>query len=531
MINMKTSGAALAAFLTLMIANGSAEEPSGEAIPVIKEYFELVLDGNYDIAGDMWTPEALERSGRFGIKFTDVPIKADCNSPLMCNLDELSSKMVAPIRKHEALGDKKEWYKIEYADIFGSALLKHNYYLQRRGDWFWLGYPQDFYSAGWPVVESRYLRIRTHPAMRKYLNPVSLAEADLFMEQTARRLKMTDKMLASMGTSKIEYFFCPSDSVVEQMSGFLVKGTLDPASNDIISADFPHFHELTHLLVNIRLQELPLYTLPFVREGLAVYLAGRWGKHPAPLMDLAVFLYEQELVVLDSILTMSGFESESGADIVYPVAGLFTGYLMDKMDMPKFLVLYLRLSGKYSEVNSLSVRDIQTAFAEATGRDSWEGLMTDFVSYVQKHKEKEVVALPGLGKRGGKIVDDSRFTVFDNGDWLAFEFVAAPDDTLCQGNLVFGPVDGLKGQVSPLFESQYRDGTLVDGYRYGVRYDQNEAGLYDYVTNQLMAKYIWGITPSDDYFSAEQKKIAVRFRKSLLNGLLPEKGRCRLLPM
>jgi hypothetical protein len=39
------------------------------------------------------------------------------------------------------------------------------------------------------------------------------------------------------------------------------------------------------------------------------------------------------------------------------------------------------------------------------------------------------------------------------------------------------------------------------------------------------------ITPSDDYFSAEQKKIAVRFRKSLLNGLLPEKGRCRLLPM
>ena len=531
MVNMNTSGAALAALLTVMTANGSAEESYRETAPVINEYFELVFGGNYDIAGDMWTPEALERSGRFGIKFTGIPIKADCNSPLMRNLDEIASKVIAPIRKYETLGDKQEWYQIEYADIFGSALLKHNYYLQRRGDWFWLGYPQDFYSAGWPVIESRYLRIRTHPAMQKYLNPVSLAEVDRFVEQIANRLNMTDQMLASIRTSKIEYFFCPSDSVVQQISGFLVKGTLDLASNDIISADFPHFHELVHLLVNVRLQELPLYTLPFVREGLAVYLAGRWGKHPAPLLDLAVFLYEQELVVFDSILTMSGFESESGADIVYPVAGLFTSYLIDKMGMPKFLDLYLRLSGKFPEVNNLSIRDIQTAFAETTGRASWDDLETDFMNYLKQHKEKEVVALPGLGKQGGKIIDDTRFTVFDNGDWLAFEFVAAPGDTLCQGNLIFGPIDSLKGQVSSLFEAQYRDGTLVDGYRYGVRYDQNEAGLYDYVTNQLVAKYIWGITPSDDYFNAEQKKIAVRFRKSLLNGLLPEKGHCRLLPM
>jgi hypothetical protein len=367
--------------------------------------------------------------------------------------------------------------------------------------------------------------------MQKYVNPVSLSEADRFVEQIADRLNMTDKMLASIEASKIEYFFCPSDSVVQQMSGFLVKETLDLASNDIITADFPHFHELTHLLVNIRLQELPLYTLPIVREGLAVYLAGRWGKHPAPLMDLAVFLYEQELIVFDSILTMSGFESESGADIVYPVAGLFTGYLIDKMGMPKFLDLYLRLSGKFSEVNSLSIGDIQTTFAEAAGRTSWDDLKTDFANYLKRHQEKKVVALPGLGKQGKKIIDDTRFTVFDNGEWLAFEFAAAPGDSLCQGNLIFGPIESLKGHVSSLFESQYRDGTLIDGYRYGVRYDQNEAGLYDYVTNQLVAKYIWGITPSDDYFNTEQKKIAVRFRKSLLGGLLPQKGLCRLLPM
>jgi hypothetical protein len=201
------------------------------------------------------------------------------------------------------------------------------------------------------------------------------------------------------------------------------------------------------------------------------------------------------------------------------------------MGMPKFLDLYLRLSGKFSEVNSLSIGDIQTTFAEAAGRTSWDDLKTDFANYLKRHQEKKVVALPGLGKQGKKIIDDTRFTVFDNGEWLAFEFAAAPGDSLCQGNLIFGPIESLKGHVSSLFESQYRDGTLIDGYRYGVRYDQNEAGLYDYVTNQLVAKYIWGITPSDDYFNTEQKKIAVRFRKSLLGGLLPQKGLCRLLPM
>ena len=109
--------------------------------------------------------------------------------------------------------------------------------------------------------------------------------------------------------------------------------------------------------------------------------------------------------------------------------------------------------------------------------------------------------------------------------------MAAPGDTVCQGNLVFDPIDELKGQVSSLLESQYGDGTLVDGFRYGVRYDQNEAGLYDYVTNQLLAKYIWGITPSEEYFDADNKTIAVRFRKSILNGVVPEKDHCRLLSM
>ena len=57
------------------VAESPAQESTNEAVPVINEYFDLILDGNYEIASDMWTPEALERSGRFGITFAGIPIK------------------------------------------------------------------------------------------------------------------------------------------------------------------------------------------------------------------------------------------------------------------------------------------------------------------------------------------------------------------------------------------------------------------------------------------------------------------------
>ena len=63
-----------------------------------------------------------------------------------------------------------------------------------------------------------------------------------------------------------------------------------------------------------------------------------------------------------------------------------------------------------------------------------------------------------------------------------------------------------------------------------MRFDRNEAGLYDYATNQLVAKYIWGITPSEEYFNAEQHTISIKFRKSLLNERLPGEEDYRLLP-
>lgn len=514
----------------LPAANSFGQDGHNDVIPVMVRYFELVVSGNFDIVGDMWSPEALERSQRFGINYNDIRLKTDCNSPVIRHWDKITSKVVAPIRKYEVL-EENIWYKLEYADVYGSSLLRHNYYAERQGDWFWFSYPQDFYAADWPVVESRYFRVRIDPEVQKYVNDVALAEADKFVEMMAERLDMDSERLDLIAKSKIEYFYCSSDSVVEQITGFLVKGTLDLASNDIISADFPHFHEISHLLVNIHFQDLPLYTLPVVREGLAVYFGGRWGKHTAVLMDLATALYDQQLLTFDSVLTMRGFDSESGADIVYPVSGIFCGYLIDRLGMPEFLELYLKLSGKFDYLNGLSAEEIQKIITDATGQADWATLTNDFEAYLKSYVESKLVARPGISNGGDELVSQDQYMVSETDDWISFEFHGDPSGTPFQGNLVFAPREDLKGQVSSLFESHYGESRPYEGYRFGVRFDRNEIGLYDYGSNLLVAKYIWGITPSDDYYDADRNVITARFDKSLFQSLLPHEGQCQLLPL
>jgi len=522
--------AALCLGVSLWPMTTAGRDAHRDVIPVMTRYFDLISAGNFDIAGDMWSPEALERSGRFGIKYTGIALKVDCNSPIIRNLDELDSRPVSPIRKYETLMEN-DWYKLEYSNLQGNSLMRHYYYAQRRGDWFWLSYPQDFYAADWPVTESRYFRVHTHPEVQKYLNDVVLDEADQFVETMAARLSMPGSSLERIAEDKIEYFYCPSDSVVEQITGFLVKGTLDLASNDIVSADFPHFHETSHLLINIRLQEMPLYTLPVIREGLAVNLAGRWGKHPAVLMDLAVAIYGLELVTFDSIFTLHGFKTESGAEIVYSVAGIFCDYLIDRLGEETVLDLYLQLSGKYDYVNGLTAEDVQRIMISATGHADWNALIADFDAYIQDYSERRLVAIPGSGNQGKTLLNEERFIVREDGNWVAFDFRGDPSDSVLEGNLVFAPDDGLVGQFSLMFESQYGSSQPFEGYRYGVRFDRNEIGLYDYATNRLVGKYIWGITPSEEYYDAERNIIGVRFNKSLFKGRLPQPGQCRLLPL
>jgi hypothetical protein len=487
----------------------------------------MLESGNIESAGFMWTEADQERATRFGISYSDIPLKIDATSPIVRNLEIMKSHLHRPVKTMESF-DEGAFVKMTYGTIVLGKLVEHDYWANRTGDYYWLCYPQDYYARNWDVVESKYLRIHVHPDVKKYLSDVALENADSQIEKLAKRLELKGDDIKHLEKAKIEYYYCNNDSTVMQITGHLTKGTTDLASNDLISAFFPHYHEIVHLLVNIKMKSLPLYTLPLMREGIAVYLGGRWGKAPSALDALGAFLYKENFVSLDSILTMEDFKRNAQADIAYPVAGLFAGYLLNKKGWDNYQKLYLELSGPFDTLYAMGKETVKQHLVTAIGEDNWDRLLADFSAYLAEQSEKRSVIKPGALSEGDKVLSNDRVLVRENGDWISFEFMGG--EAQPAGNLLFGHDNRLDGASSLSFDEQYQDTLAFAGYRYGVRYDTNEAGLYDYVSNQLVAKYIWGITPSDSYYDQAEKRIAISLKKDLMGDHLPSADDHELLP-
>jgi hypothetical protein len=516
------------AIFFLMLISQTAFAAS-DAIETLAEYFQLLSTGNLESAANMWTESALERSSRFGIEYTGIPLKVDCASPIVDDIEKMRSFLQPPVKRVTELSGKN-FVRLEFSAVVDGQLVEHFYYALFDGDYYWLTYPQDYYCGSWPVVESKYFRIHVHPDVRKYLNPAVLDETDRFVERIADSLGVSEPDFKVFAEKKIEYFYCNSDETIENITGARIKGTFDLPSNDVISTFFPYYQEVVRLLVNYKLRPLPISTLPLLREGLALYYGGRWGTAPTALMDLGGFLYREKVVEIDSLLTVKKFDNHAASDIAYPVAGLFTAYLLDKIGHNQYMDLYLALSGGIEAVQSLSDSAVQQALLKACNLSTWKVLLDDFNQFITKRSSEQAVMLPGGIDNGSSLVQQDGLVVASNTEWLAFEF-STNSSQPPTGNLLFGLDERLSRSYTVMFDEQYQGKQPFDGYRFGVRFDQNEAGLYDYASNQVIAKYIWGITPSDNYYDPKQHKITIKLKRDLVGNLLPSQNNYKLIPL
>lgn len=488
-------------------------------VETVNEYIDLVASGNYESAMQFWTPESLERSNRFGIEYIDVPLKIDCASPIVRNPSLGINLPPNPVHNETVL-DTGDYKRYTFEVLAGTETFTHYYFARQIDNYHWLTFPQDYYCRDWPVKQTKYFDIHYQPGVEKYLNPVALEEADRFIEKLAGAIGLSFEDMKRLQEQKIRYFFCESDQMIYYITGYKGKGFYDLPSDDIVSAFFPHFHELTHFMINFKLKQLPLYTVPLFREGAAVQFGGRWGKAPRSMLTLGGYLYKEGVVWLDSILTMSDFEKSAGSDLGYPVAGLFVGYLIEKKGADTFLDLYRDMSGSFEKVNSLTLLAIQSMIAEKIGASDWKEVSDDFNRYVMDWLDQNCGIYPGGTEKGDEILKSGNIVLTKDGDWLTIT-ATYPTGQLPNGNILFGLDSALGVEASSLFDEQYPHDVEFNRYRYGVRFDQFEAGVYDYATNQLLAKYIWGMAPSDAFYDQEANRVTIRFNTGLVGGQRP----------
>jgi hypothetical protein len=513
---------ALAPAIRLKAANESPLE-------VVKTYLDQVASGNYESATDLWSVASADRAGRFGIVYPESPIRADAASPLIRHAAELTQFAIQPIQSVETVGEDASCVKMLFSATRSGVTYQQWYYAKHEGEWYWLCYPQDAIARSWPVQESRFFRIHYHPTVAKYVSAPALRQFDSFVEAVADSLGLTRTDIALIADKKIEYFYCQDDSTVLSITGQFTKGVLDQSSNDIISSSFPHHHEVVHLLANIRLKTLPLYTLPVLREGLAVRFGGRWGKGPAALLDLGAFLHRDTLVSVDSTLAVGNFESSSEVDLMYPVSGVVASYLWDRLGKQKFWNLYLALSGPQEEIGKLKPAEIQAQIATALGKKSWGDVMTDLNVYTGQQNAAWATASAGTSAKGKAIWNNARDSVLIDGDWICFS-VQADSGTLIRESFLLFKDTTFGDHTSVLFDEHFMGGVKFEGYRYGVRIDQNEAGVYDYAGNMLTGKFILGISGLDNYYDLKANKVTIKFKKSLFGKFTPGPGDITVVP-
>ncbi len=490
---------------------------------LMNEYFDLLSSGNYESASYLWKQASRERSLRFGIVYDGIDLKTDCNSPLVRNLKYLKSGMYSPYSKVESLG--KGYVKVNFSAKIGSDTLGYSYYTVNDGKYLWIIYPQDYYTRTWDIVESAYLRIHVHPDKQKSLNPVVLEAADQFIKNTADSLQLSPEDLTLLKASKIEYYYCDSSTTVKDISGTDTEGTFDMASDDVISARFPHFHELVHFLVAFKLRAQEMYTMPVMREGVAVMYGGRWGKSASSLYALGAFMYQNQLVDMDSLLTMDGFSALSGADVNYPVAGILSAFLKEKLGLDGYLKVYRALSTDYDSLHAMTAAEAKSRLATTAGFADWAAFVTAFESYLNSFQTTYGDVVAG-DVSGSSLFKNTSVEVKDSKEWITV--VAHGDSSAPSGTLLFGRDQRLT--TSDLFALQFKEDVPFEGYRYAIRWDANEAGLYDYATNQITAKYILGVTPDSTYYTQADKKLAIRFKKTLFNNVVPSEKDARILP-
>jgi len=500
-------------FLICIITINSIQPLYAQSESVFNAYVQALVAEDWEKAETYWLPEEIQASKRFGIVYTGVEPKYDCASPLINTL--------ASIRKGDVqvtvndVVHHEDWAEISVQlTTLGESLTVSYYLVKSEEDWR-LASPLFVHARNWRRHATRYATVRFKDA--RSINEYALKELDRFVESMGEHLALSETEMERLEKEKIDYYLC-SEEEIEKLTGFSTYGMTSLPFDAIISRRLPHYHEITHLLVNYALKELPLYTLPCLQEGVATCFGGRWDKSPQVVFQVGNFTLAQKFFQLEDVLTYAGFhETVGNSDFSYPLSGIFVKFLIEQFGIERFKLLYRELSGTDAAVRAFSVEDVQSKISEISGAQ-WTEIQKDFDGYWRQLEFSGLV--PGGFSENEPIATmksaNLSAQIWDSESSYIIEIRATID--MPKGVILMKDKSpsGTQGYQSGLF-TDHLPNAHYDGEIYGIQFSDSEAGLYNYYTDNLVAKYISSFSPSNEYWNSEERIMRFRLEKSVFN--------------
>ena len=346
------------------------------------------------------------------------------------------------------------------------------------------------------------------------INPFALKSLDTFINKIADTLKIFPEKMKILAENKIDYLLCNKEEM-KLLTGFDANGISNLQFDAIVSRHLPHPHELVHLLINYSLGELPLFTLPVLQEGFAVALGGRWGKSPEVVKQLSPILISENICKLDDLLLSVGF-NQTMPDISYPVAGSFSKMLISEYGIDNYKKIYLLLSGSLDKVQKLTPSEVKITIEQICKTD-WETINNQFKRHLDQLKN--INLKPGISKSGNNISELSgdSLIVFVKETEDCYEFIIRSLNNTPAGTILLHNNNYLSSgnYRSSMYTEQFPN-SEYSGFKYGIKFDINETGFYNYMTNCLEAKYATAFSPNINYWDEKLSSISFSLKKSVL---------------
>lgn len=500
-------------FTILLALTPHAMAASADA--VFNDYIQAILAEDWPKAESFWLPDEVSLAKRLGVEFTGVPLKVDCSSPVLEHRFAIRDNLVQFSVSDSTLADTL----IAKTVIIRSGaqpVIVHRYLVVQSPDGWRITSPIYHATRLWPVINTTHVRVRC-PA-DSLLNQYALDALDRFIDSLGAIFHFRSEHWTSLNDNKLDYYLADRETI-KALTGYDAHGMTYLPLDAVVTSHLPHDHELVHAILNYRMAPLPMYTLPAVQEGVAVSYGGRWGKSPRVIMQLGAFVLASGMMKVDDILTYNGFHADA-ADLSYALGGLFTRCLIESIGFPKFSVLYRRLSGPQQYIRSLTDREIRRAVEETTGQP-WDTFIPGCVG-----REVEMFSHRGIDPcesiPGEKEVwrhpspDDSRdFTLTEDSTHYYIEAKGS-----LAGKSIGLFLEDAERFDEPLYRSrlfsEQMSGETSNGQIVGIVFDSLEAGVYDYRTDLLLAKFASGFTAGESMWNPVDRVIRFKVEKSVL---------------
>ncbi|HAQ61020.1 TPA: hypothetical protein DCR49_03335 [Candidatus Delongbacteria bacterium] len=408
--------------------------------------------------------EEFDLSNRLGIEYVDVQNKfmigygIDRNFITESVFNEVISSYKIENIAHDfsilKINIPSKNYKTEYFFINENLVSRPYFYLKKEN---------------WDTLNSDYILFFSKDSAR--LSDYSVKKLNRFIDAMITLLKISKEQSVNLKKNKLVYILCENQEEIKRISGFDTRGIFFLGQNYLVSTYNYHVHEISHFLINYKLNKLPLFTLPVLQEGFAVAYGGRGGKQPSVLYNIGRFLLESDLIKINDILTKSGFE-QFDASLSYPVSGLYVKYLVDNFGIEKFLEIY-----KDNSTTDLLITQLKLNITETD--------LYEFNKYLNTKISNKIKPVNTKGE---------------------VNYYFSAKDTIFISNK-----PSLTCYSSDIFNEIFKY-TEYANYKYGIIPSENGVSVYNFFTNELIAFFNSSFIHKNDisseinakYFSIEK---------------------------